>query len=123
MSTARERERQRRRRAREYARDVEPAVDEQAPAAAPVAAKATGPTPLPDWNWRTFPVFFALSIGLFLGVYLGVLVNEVNDSGNGWPMLVAFLGVAILVGLGLSRLTTRWMMSRNWVKPKPQKKR
>jgi hypothetical protein len=80
------------------------------------------PVPLPAWRWRTFPVYFAFALGLFLGVYAGAIAGIVNENGNNVPMLAVFLIAAVLLGLGLSRLSTRWMMSRNWIKPRPRKR-
>lgn len=123
MSTARDRERERRRRVRAIARTT--AEARATPAGQePTAPARPGyvPVPLPPWRWRTFPVYFAFSLGLFLGVYAGVIAGIVNENGNNVPMLAVFLIAAVLLGLGLSRLTTRWMMSRNWIKPRPRRR-
>ncbi|MCC6382186.1 MAG: hypothetical protein IT304_06730 [Dehalococcoidia bacterium] len=103
---------------------------------APAASRApSGPTeraeeqaaravqPLPPWKWRTFPVFFALAVGVFLGVYGGVLAGYVNGrDGNGTPTLVLFVVAAILLGFAFSRLMTRWMIGRRWVKPRAKRR-
>lgn len=96
-----------------------PARDQESP---PAQRPGFVPVPLPAWRWRTFPVYFAFAMGLFLGVYAGAIAGIVNENGNNVPMLVVFLVAAIMLGLGLSRLTTRWMMSRNWIKPRPRKR-
>ncbi len=72
--------------------------------------------PLPDWNWKTFPVFFALAAGLFIGVFIGVPAGIANENGNNLITTVVFLSVAIIFGAALSRVTTRWILSRRWAK-------
>ena len=120
MSTARERERERRRR-RVAARDVAspglPEPEAKAPAPPP------GVVPLPAWRWRTFPVFMALAVGLFAGVWIGVPAGIASENGNGIAVTILYLGTAVLLGAALSRFTVRWMQSRSWVKPRPAKKR
>src|SRR4029079_14603741 len=66
---------------------------------------------LPVWHWRTFPVYFAFAVGGFLGLYMGVLVQAANNS---WATLVVFSFWAVLVGWGPSRMTTRWLVGKNW---------
>lgn len=85
-----------------------------------------GPTivPMPPWKWRTFPVFFAFALGLFLGSWAGGLSGFVSaDSGNNLPLNVVYVVSAIFMGLALSRLMTRWMISKQWVRPRAKKKR
>ena len=77
--------------------------------------------PMPDWKWMTFPVFFALSLGLFIGVFVGVPSGIANEHGNSLPSLVVFLGAAIILGFALSRVTTRWLLARNWARAKKRK--
>ena len=74
---------------------------------------------MPEWNWRTFPVFFAFAIGAFVGLYVGMVVAW---SDNSAAQTSAFLVVALLLGLGFSRLSSRWMLSRNWIKPRAPKR-
>lgn len=74
--------------------------------------------PLPEWRWRTFPVYFAFSLGSFVGLYLGLIVAA---TGEGWLVTAVFVAVAIMLGLGLSRLTTRWVVSRRWTRPRPKR--
>lgn len=123
MSTARERERERRRR-RVSARTAEEAA---APARSEADTRAAttlpGVVPLPSWKWRTFPVFMALAIGLFAGVWIGVPAGIASENGNGIGVTILYLGTAVLLGAALSRLTVRWMQSRSWVKPRPARKR
>ena len=69
------------------------------------------PIPLPKWNWRTFPVYFAFAVGGFLGLYMGLIAGA---TANETVQLVFFVFWALLLGFGLSRLTSRWMMSRSW---------
>ena len=73
---------------------------------------------LPNWQWRTFPVFFAAAAGLFFGVFIGVPAGVANENGNGLVTTVIFLAVAIIFGAALSRITTRWILSRRWAKSK-----
>jgi len=124
MSTARERERERRRR-RTALRATTTDADESAapPAQATAPARQPGIVPMPEWKWLTFPVFMALALGLFIGVWLGVPAGVANENGNGLAVTVLYLGTAIFLGLALSRFSVRWMQSRNWVKPRPAKKR
>lgn len=77
------------------------------------ASQPTQILPLPQWNWRTFPVFFAFALGLFLGSYFGVLAGDIQ-ARNDNPVLVwvIFITSALLLGLAFSRFTTRWMLSR-----------
>ena len=71
--------------------------------------------PLPNWRWTTFPVFCALSIGLFVGVYAGVLASATDNSN---VTLVVFIIAALFMGFSLSRVMTRFLVSHNWVKPR-----
>lgn len=80
------------------------------PGGAPGAqASAAGPAAaLPRWQWRTFPVYLAFSVGGFLGLYSGLLA-PVGSAAN----VVVFAFWAVLLGFGFSRFTSRWMMSHN----------
>ncbi len=96
------------------AHPVSESTTSQAPAGLP---------PLPVWRWRTFPVYFAGALGLFIGVYVGYLVGFVHaETDNGTPTLVVFVTASLLVGFGLSRVTSRFMITRRWVKPRPKRK-
>ena len=106
------------RRDRRAARVRPHAASEPSPAQLP-----GGPTPLPIWRWRTFPVYFAGAVGLFFGIYLGYLAGYVHaETGNQAPTLVVFVTAALLLGFGLSRVTSRFMIARRWVKPRPKRK-
>ncbi|MFN0094652.1 MAG: hypothetical protein ACKVVT_07720 [Dehalococcoidia bacterium] len=101
------------------------------PAAAPpagntipaIAQRAPERRPLPQWQWRTFPVFFMFALGLFLGVFVGVPSGIASEAGDTQlPQLVAFLVAAILLGLALSHLVVRWLLSRGFVRQRPRGK-
>ena len=82
------------------------------------AAPETAVRQLPEWRWRTFPVFFALAAGMFLGLQLGVVVSAASSTVS----IVVFIAVAVVLGLALSRLTTRWLIEHRWIKPRPKRK-
>ncbi len=65
---------------------------------------------MPDWKWKTFPVYFAFAVGGFLGMYTGVL-GSAND-GDYFTFIAIFW--AVLLGFGFSRFSTRWIVSRQW---------
>lgn len=71
-----------------------------------------------QWNWRTFPVFFALALGLFAGVYMGILAEYARSNGNGMPMNVVFITTALFFGFALSRVTSRFLVNRGIIKPR-----
>jgi hypothetical protein len=58
--------------------------------------------PAPNWKWFTFPVYLALTAGLFLGYNLGVLLKPHSK-----PAEVAFYVIPILLWIGLAQLATR----------------
>ena len=96
------------------------AAGSSATATAEVASPAKGssgryiePKPMPDWKWKTFPVFFALAIGGFIGLYMGIVVQALNNPGVSTFVFVAF---ALPLGFGFSKLSTRWVLSRRIVK-------
>lgn len=95
------------------------AVGEQASHAEAAAVRRLAP--LPDWDWRTFPVYFALTLGLFAGVYIGAAAGYAESEGNSTPMTVAFIVSAILFGFALSRFTSRFLINKGWLKPKPKR--
>ena len=72
---------------------------------------------LPSWHWRTFPVYFAFSLGAFLAAYVGVIAGIAEErSGNETPVLVLFVTVALLLGFAMSRITTRFLLTRRFAK-------
>lgn len=89
-----------------------------APPAQGAATAAPRTTPMPDWKWRTFPVFFAFALGGFAGLYMGIFSAE---SSGFFVFASAFW--AVLLGLGFSRFTTRWIMSRQWAQRRAAAKR
>ena len=76
------------------------------------------PKPLPDWRWKTFPVFFALAAGGFIGLYAGIVVQAANNAAISTLVFVAF---ALPLGFGFSRLSTRWLLSRRLVRARAKK--
>ena len=86
---------------------------------APVAGGAIRPA-APTYRWRQFPVYFALALGMFIGLELGLVAGWLESS----LLTTLFsVGVAILLGFGIARLVVVWMMGRNWVKPRPRRRR
>ena len=69
----------------------------------------------PKYQWRQFPVYFALALGMFIGLELGLIAGWLESS-----LLTTLFsaGVAVLLGFGVARLVVVWMMNRNWVKPR-----
>lgn len=98
--------RRRRRRVREPAQGSEGPTRQQA-----------APPPLAEWRWRTMPVFIALSVGLFVGLYLGIAVQ-----GSGIVATVVFLVVAGMLGISVSRYVMRLLMQRGIIKPQAKRR-
>ncbi len=69
----------------------------------------------PEWKWFTVPVLFAFALGGFIGVYSGMAVQA---SGNDAAFLAVTSLFAVLLGAALSRVMVRWMVARQWVKPR-----
>lgn len=69
----------------------------------PTQAEAPTRPPPPDWQWRTFPVFFAFVLGLFV---MGLAVAD--------PILSVVLFFASLAGVayGLAHFVTRTIIAR-----------
>ena len=67
---------------------------------------------MPQWKWRTFPVYFAFAIGGFLGMYSGIIIAQANDA----TQAIGFAFWAIILGFGLSRFTSMWLLSRGWTR-------
>lgn len=86
-----------------------PGAPSGVPSAAPIQAQQDAA--MPKWNWRTFPVYFAFAIGGFVGLYMGLIAGATN---NGALTAVVFGIWAILLGFGLSRFTSVWLLSRGW---------
>jgi hypothetical protein len=63
------------------------------------------------------PVFIALSVGLFAGLYLGILVQ-----GSGIVATVVFLVVAGMLGISVSRYVMRLLMQRGIIKPQARRR-
>ena len=101
-------------------RSRRPSSSRPAPSTDATSASVYVPPPMPEWKWKTFPVYFAFSIGGFIGLYFGVIVAGVDNSTF---TTVVFIGFALLLGFGLSRISTRFLISRRWVKPRPRRKR
>lgn len=82
--------------------------------------EASGVLPMPEWHWRTMPVFFAFSLGGFIGLELGIIAGSVDNNGITFAALTVF---ALMFGLAFSRVMTRFLLSRRWIKPRTRKKR
>jgi hypothetical protein len=91
----------------------------QAATATAPAREAQAPPALPEYNWRTFPVYFAFWLGAFIGLYAGILAQA---SDNTLVATVIFIVIAFFLGLGVSRLGVVWMMRHQWVKPRPRRR-
>lgn len=95
-------------------------------AVAPGVATTPGGRVLPElpvWRWKTLPVYFALTGGLFVGLYVGIAVGFfATDRGNETPMTVTLIIAALLFGFALSRVTSRFLITRGILKPRPRRK-
>jgi len=111
MSTARKRSPRTRNKVAGSA--VATAAAESATTAKGSSGRYIEPKPMPDWKWKTFPVFFALAIGGFIGLYMGIVVQAANNPKVSTFVFVAF---ALPLGFGFSKLSTRWVLSRRIVK-------
>lgn len=58
-------------------------------------------------------MFFAFSLGGFLGLYMGLIAGA--SEGTVWFTLFSIVW-AVLLGAGFSRLSTRWILSRRWAR-------
>ena len=103
-----------RRRRRRSRGGGEGAGESQAQAAAP---------PFPEWQWRTLPVFFALSLGLFVGMYLVLFVAEREGpfAGDGLPQTIVLIVAAGMLGLSISRIFSRFLVRRRIIKPRSRR--
>jgi len=88
-------------------------------AAAAIAAREDDQRPaLPNWKWRTFPVYFALALGGFIGAYAGYLTGYVHgNSGNALPSTIMFGVVAVFLGFGVARIGVRGLMGWGIIRP------
>ncbi|MEX0782339.1 MAG: hypothetical protein WD557_06785 [Dehalococcoidia bacterium] len=92
-------------------------VPQAAPGSAPGPAAGTRPA-LPEWKWKTFPVYFAFWLGALIFFQLGLIAAEV---GGGFYTLVG-AGVALFLGFGVARFVVNWMMRHDWVKPRAKRR-
>jgi hypothetical protein len=83
-----------------------------APSAAPGPVHA--PPPVPQYKWKTFPVYFAFWLGALIFLWLGIIAGA---TGNTTFSTVVQVVVALFLGFGMARLVTTWMREHNWVKP------
>ena len=74
--------------------------------------------PMPTWRWRTLPVFFMFSVGAMIGLQIGLIAGDTQNTGL---FLGATTAIALMLGLGFSRLATRFLLSRQWIKPRPKR--
>ncbi len=90
------RKRRRRTRRREESTTYQP---RETPAAQPKPSLR----PLPEWNWRTFPVFFAFIVGVVL---MGLAIASPALS------LVFFFGGLFGLAYGVAHILTRLWVAR-----------
>jgi hypothetical protein len=65
-------------------------------------------------------VYFMFSVGGFVGLYMGLVAGA---TGNANLSMVFFATWAVLLGFGISRLTSQWMVSRGWNRRAAARKR
>lgn len=71
--------------------------------------------PMPVWRWRTVPVYMAFAVGGFVGTWGGVFaMDNYNETSDSTYLTIVYVFWALLLGFGLSRLVSRWMLSRGW---------
>lgn len=89
----------RRRRRRKGRRQEEaPAYQQQQ---APKTPRKTQARSLPEWNWRTFPVFFAFALGI---VIMGFAAPT--------PLALIFFGGLFGLAFGVAHILTRMWITR-----------
>lgn len=94
----------------------------EAPRPQPASEPETRRPPLPQWHWRTFPVFFAFSLAAFLGVYIGSFTGySWGRNGNLVPTQIALAVTAVLLGFGVARLAVVGLMRIGIIRPQPKK--
>jgi hypothetical protein len=89
------------------------------PQEAPVLLDRRG-RPLTPWKWFTFPVYFALAVGLFVGYDVGLLL--VARAHPNWEGATTLL-FAALFAFALSQVATRplaKMMVQRRAKQRPR---
>ncbi len=91
-----------RRRRRRRARGRREGVTYQPRETSPVREKSSL-RPLPEWNWRTFPVFFAFILGV---VIMGIAIASPALG------LVFFFGGLFGLAYGASHILTRLWVAR-----------
>ena len=96
MSDSQVRRRRRRRKGRRQ--DEGPAYQQQE---APKTPRRAQPRSLPDWNWRTFPVFFAFMAGI---VIMGLVANTLLG--------LIFFGGLFGLAYGVAHIVTRLWLAR-----------
>ena len=69
-----------------------------------------------EWEWRTFPVFFAFAMGGFLSLIAGIV-------GGPLGLTVVFALFGGMVGFGVSRIGSRELVKRGIIKPRPRQRR
>jgi hypothetical protein len=109
MSTTKRRQRR--------AREQQAAAPQGAPSAAPGPVAGVRP-PVPEYKWKTFPVYFAFWLGALIFLQLGIIAAAV---GGVFYVAVGAI-VAMFLGFGVARLVVNWMMRREWVKPRPKRR-
>ncbi len=97
-------------------------IQQETAADAPAVREDDQRPALPSWKWRTFPVYFALTLGAFIGAYAGYLTGYVHgNSGNALPSTIMFGVVAVLLGFGVARVGVRGLMGWGVIKPTPKR--
>ena len=96
MSDSQIRRRRRRRKGRRQ--DEGPAYQQQQ---APKTPPKVQPRLLPEWNWRTFPVFFAFVAGI---VIMGLVANTLLG--------LIFFGGLFGLAFGVAHILTRMWVAR-----------
>ena len=109
MSTTKRRQR---RAAQQHAAAVQPTT-----ASTATAEGANARPPLPEWKWKTFPVYFAFWAAALIFLELGIIAG---DTGQSTFTTVVTVVVALFLGFGVARLTTTWLRQHDWVKARPK---
>ena len=78
----------------------------QPAASSPSSLAGTG---IPEWDWRTTPVWFMFAFGGLIGLFVGAAVG----ASNSYYALLVFLAVfSMIFGLALGRVLRRWLAIR-----------